>query len=265
MHLLLDCWSKIFELMEGGKQHHSEKLEAAAASAANETEYLPEVLSEKEFDEVIQLEKKCKQGKGEDAESCSKLMGMYRRVCHVETPSKNSSWACFELAKLLQAGVESKTPASNKEALEHYELACGQKYWRACYSAAEMYQGNDKVIEKDLKKALSLYDTACFGSHAKSCNSAAVLLQKSGQHRDAANRMGRACHLGNLHSCSNLGLCFRYGLGVKKDAKVAASFLRYACERGRINTACDSWKSLQKEINAANGSSSNDKKSEGAH
>jgi TPR repeat protein len=91
--------------------------------------------------------------------------------------------------------------------------------------------------------------TTCAQGDAQGCfgASAMYLLGSHGAPQDDAQAVqykDRACTLGDLTSCEELGVFYKNGFHAPKDPGKARPFLKKACDGG-VQTACDSLKDLR--------------------
>ena len=98
--------------------------------------------------------------------------------------------------------------------------------------------GSEAYKKGDYQKAAELYQKACDSGEARGCSNLGVLYDE-GQgvkqdYQKAAQLYQKGCDEGNSLGCFNLGLLYKEGQGVKQDYQKAAQLYQKVCEGGEL-------------------------------
>jgi TPR repeat protein len=92
---------------------------------------------------------------------------------------------------------------------------------------------------KDVLKAKAAYKKACDGKVAAACVNLGLLQEKQTPPawKDAAKSYEKACKLGHMKGCNNLGVAYENGAGVSQSFVSARTHFKQACDK-KQPTAC---------------------------
>ena len=126
---------------------------------------------------------------------------------------------------------------------------------KICYDLIYEYRTNNDYTDIDWKLLQKLYIKLCNNSFSKACFSLGNLytinnikaiktdLKKSAEYNN------KACELGNMPACNNLGVMYRYGKFYKKDYKKALELFTKSCvdkNHSAVLKACRSKEKTEK-------------------
>ena len=109
----------------------------------------------------------------------------------------------------------------------------------------------DEAYEKgDYQKAAQLYQKACDGGGAKGCSNLGVLYA-DGQgvrqdYQKATQLYQKACDGGDAGGCYNLGVLYHNGQGVRQNFSTAKQYFGKACDLG-FQLGCDDYRELNEK------------------
>ena len=106
--------------------------------------------------------------------------------------------------------------------------------------------GNEAYEKGDYQKAAQLYQKACDSGNARGCSNLGVLYE-NGQgvkqdYQKAAQLYQKACDSGNAEGCYNLGVSYENG----QSFSTAKQYYGKACDLG-LQLGCDDYKKLNKK------------------
>jgi len=130
-------------------------------------------------------------------------------------------------------------------AVELFQTACDAGWPTACAYLGETYFKGIGV-KRDVSRALKLYMLACDKNSAQGCFELGAVLAEGNQvtqsYEHAAALYQRACDLdatsahseleGASKACTNLGLLYEYGRGVRADRSRAVDLYERGCQDG---------------------------------
>ena len=96
--------------------------------------------------------------------------------------------------------------------------------------------GKEAYDKGDYQKAAQLYQKACDGGNVGGCSNLGVLYENGRgvkqDYQKAAQLYQKACDGGIAKGCSNLGVLYGNGLSVNQDYQKAAQLFQKACDGG---------------------------------
>lgn len=182
------------------------------------------------------FEKACELGSGIGCQNLGNVLSTGRSGASVDLPKaaaayekacdKNVFAACNNAALASCDGTGVKEDA--KKCFELLEKSCKGEYGLACRNLGLKYlRGED--VERDALTAEVNFLAGCIQDDAKSCVELARLSA------DASTRFtwnSKACDLGELHGCHEVGVAFRTGDGVEADLAASELHLSKVCDGG---------------------------------
>ena len=110
--------------------------------------------------------------------------------------------------------------------------------------------GKEAYSKGDYQKAAQLYQKACDTGEAGGCSNLGVLYA-DGQgvkqdYQEAAQLYQKACDEGWAGGCSNLGVLYADGQGVKQNFPTAKQYYGKACDLG-LQLGCDNYRMLNEK------------------
>ena len=110
--------------------------------------------------------------------------------------------------------------------------------------------GKEAYNKGDYQKAVELLKKACDSGEALGCSNLGVLYNK-GQgvkqdYQKAVELLKKACDSGDAVGCYNLGILYIDGQGVKQDFSTAKQYYGKACDLG-LQLGCDNYRRLNEK------------------
>lgn len=127
-------------------------------------------------------------------------------------------------------GMYFNSYAVGNEKIYDANEACKGEGSFACWVAGYSYEtGEDR--KKDLVTAMILYQASCKNGTIQACNSAGSLYRDE-FHDDfkAVEFYKKACDLKDGNGCSNLGIMYLSGRGVKENLTTASELFGKGCD-----------------------------------
>ena len=110
--------------------------------------------------------------------------------------------------------------------------------------------GSEAYDKGDYQKAAQLYQKACDSGEAGGCSNLGVLYQigkgVKQNYQKAAQLYQKACDGGEAVGCSNLGISYQNGQGVKQNFSTAKQYYGKACDLG-FQLGCDNYRKLNEK------------------
>lgn len=146
--------------------------------------------------------------------------------------------SCNSLAFLYVSGTGGVAKDAEK-ARALFERSCEAGSAWGCYNLGLFFYAGDA---NEKKRAVALFDRACEGHVADGCGMLAQAHYRGegGLTVDkprSTKLFRRACELGSLEACVNVGLAYEHGTGVDVDKAKAALMYRRACD-AQVASAC---------------------------
>jgi hypothetical protein len=151
----------------------------------------------------------------------------------------NDPKGCLGLGGALRAKLGVGKPSPDGDAAEEaFRRACDGGEASACTALGEMmFQGLG--IARDPKGSLSRFEKACRGSDFAGCNDMGLALAQSSpaDYATAKTYFEKACSKETGLGCLGLGMLYRDGKGVARDASRAKALFKQACS-ANVVAAC---------------------------
>ena len=130
-------------------------------------------------------------------------------------------------------------------AAKYYEKGCNLNNGYACNNLAIAYR-QGKGVAKNSSKAKELYIKACDElNNPYACSGAGAEHFDDGRYLSAKKSWEKGCNSGKDYSCcSNLGVLYASGRGVKTNYNTAKKYLKMACDNG-FKAACKNMRSIR--------------------
>jgi TPR repeat protein len=150
--------------------------------------------------------------------------------------------ACDELGRLATVSRNYFYVADLERAARYFDWACALEDATGCFNLATAYLEGEGV-DKSASRAARLLYRGCGLDDGRSCEHLGTLVETGadGLPADLAAAplyYERACRLRDMDGCVSLGLCYRDGVGVEKNAAKATELFAKACTQGD-GAACD--------------------------
>jgi len=170
-------------------------------------------------------------------------IALYDKGCKL-----GSGEACDSLGVLASVSRNYFYDADLQEAARYYDWACALEEPTGCYNLATAYAKGEGVDVNVAESARLLY-RGCRLDDARSCMHLGALVETGGEGFPASPASApvyyaQACALGDMDGCVDLGVCFRDGVGTKRDEARARATFAKACDKGD-GTACEKEKAME--------------------
>ncbi len=134
---------------------------------------------------------------------------------------------------------------------KQFEQKCEAGNLEACGYAGTLYKHptvfGANASDKDYKKVLYYYKKACNGNDYIACSDLGIMYENGEgvkkDYKKAIELFDKACNSGIEYGCNNLGKMYAYGKGVKIDITRAMGYFRRACDASSW-MACGNFASL---------------------
>lgn len=124
-----------------------------------------------------------------------------------------------------------------QKAVEFSKIACEHGDMSSCTTVGNAYEYAYKLLKYDPKQASTYYKRACDGGEKHACERLKVFSVdgKNVKHNTLprVKELQSQCyndHEDGAGSCTNLGIMYEKGMGIKKDYKMAEKFYRLGCQ-----------------------------------